>query len=324
MAPPKPKSIEDALAEFNAIQFPSSAEADDFFGRHGIGNTGGQINSPFERHLYYESLLSRLMEADGVKFSSMHKGTPLFFLAWTAFDMRSYETALSYLDSSFSEDVRNLSDWLTAPGARFLKLESEDHVAARTVDCMRDLLTTQFDRFNAVSGCAPITMEVWVPNFIEPMLSGTDAAGRSILAALYVFVFEHRHRVIEMALRADQVGSNHAVLSHLLLGGLVFESLLKRHYAGGTLGSVFRDQTFQGDFGLTAAPHSSANTLAEILADINATDTATAFCATARVRNATGHNLERDNVFSKPGALGILFDQVVNAILFVISRKWLP
>ena len=65
-----------------------------------------------------------------------------------------------------------------------------------------------------------------------------------------------------------------------------------------------------------------ACTLQEIIGSIGNNDLQTAFDTTSKLRNIAGHNLARDDVFKNPDNLRILYEQQVNAILYLIQKKF--
>jgi hypothetical protein len=316
-----------AIAEYLGTDFLTEpANADSFFERFTIGNDTRVINQPFERLSHYEELMHGLRLLDADKYERMHKGTPFFFMAWLSFDLRNYEKALFYLDTAISEDVRNAPDWRNLPGAAFLKLDSSC-IAARTVADLRNVIRVQMSRFNGVSGNPPLTLGNWTQRFVEPLMATPQL--RTILCSLYVFFYEFRDRLRELEFRAGvgHEGSNHPFLSHLFLGGLIFESLLKQFYQGTTLGPLF--DALKADFGIppaTAMPTTAnvPNPFAAIHNGIAGHDVVTAFTTTGKLRNTTGHNLDRDNIFDQPSRYVDLFQQVVNAVFYVVSVKYLP
>jgi hypothetical protein len=316
--------IDTAIAEF--LRIPVD-DADKYFSRWGVGNLRDFPDRPFERFRFYEELLRRIRLADPQKYQQAHKGTPFFFLAWLSFDMRNFEKALFFLDAAISEDVRNHPTWEDAPGARFLKLKPGT-AAFRTTRELRDILTAQLDRFNGISGRRAITIDDWVLRFAEPFM--VTPQGRTILCAFYVFVYESTDRLAELELREGVAdGSIHPVLSHLFRGGLIFESLLKRFYRGSNLGKLFRSPALKPDFGIPPTAHLSAsvggrNPLAAIRTAVGGQDIVTAFNTAAKLRNTTGHDLDRDNVFTQPAAYTDLFHQVMNSILYVVAVKYAP
>jgi len=141
------------------------------------------------------------------------------------------------------------------------------------------------------------------------------------------FTNEFQDHIQGLHTRAGREGSNHPFLSHLFLGGLIFESLLKQFYVGSTLNPLFA--ALRADFGILpqtpmATGENSLHPFAAIHAAITGNDVVTAFVTTAKLRNTTGHNLDRDNIFDQPARYVDLFQQVVNAIFYVISVKYLP
>lgn len=315
-----------AIAEYLGTDFGDHAKANSFFERFTAGNDFRAINQPFDRLRHYEELMRGLRLLDATKYEQMHKGTPFFFMAWLSFDLRNFDKAFFYLDTAISEDVRNAPDWRDLPGAAFLKLDFAN-AAVRTVIDLRNTLDAQLSRFNAVSGSARLTIENWTQRFV-PQLMATPAL-RTILCSLYVFLYEFQDRLeaLEFRAGAGREGSNHPFLSHLFLGGLIFESLLKQFYRGDTLSQLF--DGLKADFGIPSAtpiPTSAnvSNPFAAIHAGIAGDDAVTAFTTTGKLRNTTGHNLDRDNIFDQPSRYVDLFQQVVNAIFYVISVKYLP
>jgi hypothetical protein len=306
-------------------------DADNFFGRWGVGNQTDVPDRPFERFSSYETLLRAIRTADPAKYRQAHKGTPFFFKAWLSFDLRNFEKALFFLDAAISEDVRNHPDWRNAPGARFLTLDP-DNVASRTTAELRQKLEDQLGRFNATSGRAPITVDAWIRHFARPCL--TTAGERTLLCAFYVFLYESTDRLAELELREGVAdGSIHPVLSHLFRGGLIFETMLNRFYRANNLGDIFKKHgaAIKRDFDIppTGTRLSASVGARNPLAAIRATatggqDVLTAFNTTAKLRNATGHDLDRDNIFIQPAAYTELFNQVMNAILYVVAIKYLP
>ncbi|MGD0778045.1 MAG: hypothetical protein ABSC05_35120 [Candidatus Solibacter sp.] len=96
-----------------ATEFGTPQQGNQFFEVFGPGNIVSNPDRPFERFSDYEELLVRLMATDRDKYQKMHKGTPLGFMSWLAFDLRNYEKALFYMDAGISEDVKNFPDnWI--------------------------------------------------------------------------------------------------------------------------------------------------------------------------------------------------------------------
>jgi hypothetical protein len=328
----------DALVNYALEVFPSyldSGNDDAFFGLFVPGNTRFFAERPFERFSDYQELLEKLMERYPEKYRRAHKGTPFYFLSWLAFDLQNYEKALFYIDAAISEDVRNNPNppdspagWKTQPGARFLLLDPVGQAAERTVLAVKDLLQHELRRFNSISHQQVLDIDTSWRSFVRNLLVDLDQ--RTVISALYVFVLECSDRQRELRLREGSLGgSNQPFTVHLFTGGLIFESLLKRYYPtnddgrrNSTLGEILHTQQFLRDFSLAQPPNTSASSLEEIHDAIQGSvSVQTAFSTAAKLRNTTGHNLVWDNVFSAPTKYVDLFQQVMNALLFVIARK---
>lgn len=312
-----------ALNHFDAIEIE---QADSFFSTFGPGNLINATDRPHERFNDYETLLSLLRERNRQKYEQVHKGTPFFFLAWLAFDLRNYEKALYYLDAAISEDVKNLGQrWINLPGALFLKLTTQRHVAERVIEQIRTLLVEQLNRFNSISNLSTISPDGFIDKFITRLMQ--DSSTRTIISALYIFLFEYKERQTELCLRSTEGSSLGPIIAHLFSGGLIFESLLKNLYPTEdngdrikTLGKIYQTTAFQSDFG--SGVQTSADTLQEILDAVNDNSLLTAFCTTSRISNTTGHNLVWDNIFNSSQNYEILSNQIINAIFYVVEKKF--
>ena len=312
-----------ALSHFDAIEIE---QADWFFSTFGPGNLINATDRPHERFNDYETLLSLLRERNRQKYEQVHKGTPFFFLAWLAFDLRNYEKALYYLDATISEDVKNAGPrWINLPGALFLKLTTQRHVAERVIEQIRTLLVEQLDRFNSISNLSAISLDGFIDRFVTRLMQ--DPSTRTIISALYIFLLEYKERQIELCLRSTEGSSLGPIIAHLFSGGLIFESLLKNLYPTKdngdrieTLGQIYHTTAFQSDFG--TGVQTRADTLQEILDAVNDNSLLTAFCTTSRIRNTTGHNLVWDNIFNSSQNYEILSNQIINAIFYVVEKKF--
>ncbi len=88
-----------------------------------------------------------------------------------------------------------------------------------------------------------------------------------------------------------------------------------------TLEGFSRCNDFLTLFGLTSGDFiTSAPDLQTTLS--NATDDTlkTSFCTTAQLRNTSGHDLRRDDIFQNPDDYAHLINKQFNAIFFVIKK----
>ncbi len=283
-------------------------------------------DQPFERFSDYESLLTLMQQIDGEKYKLMHKGTPFYYMAWLAFDLRNFEKALFYMDAAISEDIRKSPDeWISQPAGSFLTLNSAFQVSHLTIDSIRRRLNEQLERFNRTSGLPTFSIDQFIDRFVKVLVQ--DTSKRTIISALYVYLLEYGDRYQELRLRSTAGGSIEPVVMHLFTGGVIFESLLKHCYpikddgtSVRTLRNIFATSAFARDFvaGLTI----SANSIQDILDAVRDDSLATAFSTTARLRNTTGHNLVWDDVIADAEKYKLLFHQEVNALLYLIAVKF--
>jgi hypothetical protein len=328
------KTVGIALRSFSRLKIKDKEDqgikGERFFRTYAPGNTIPVVNQPFERFNDYQLLLAALRNKDSAKYDKIHKGTPFYFLAWTAFDLRNYENALFYVDAAMSEDIRyDPNTWIALPAAQFLTLgEPDDQVAARVVRRIKGALQREITRFNSLSSVAPIALDSLVRYFV--LFLASDKPKRTIITSLYTFILEFEDRFEDLTLRSSEGGSVEPFLTHMFKGALIFESLLKNLYpakdSGGpteTLGNVFHKVAqFQADFTLHNLT-TSAKSLRDILSSASSNDLEAAFNTAAKLRNTTGHNLVWDDIFSNLDNYRLLFEQQVNALFYIIEKKYL-
>ncbi len=241
--------------------------------------------------------------------------------------MGNYEKALFYMDAAISEDIRkDRVGWLNNPAGSFLTLGPPNIQAAmRVAPLLSRLLEDQLNRFNLVSGRIPISVEDFVNKFVRVLVM--DFTKRSIVTALYTFILEFYDRCKDLTLRSDIGGSIEPFLTHLFKGGLIFESLLKHLYPNKdngkpaiTLGDIFNTNQFKVDF--LPNIQTSSSSLQDIVNDVQVANLQTAFNTTSRIRNTTGHNLVWIDIFNDATKYEVLFEQQVNAILYIVSVKF--
>jgi hypothetical protein len=311
-----------AVLTFKERNLSRAPDADRFFVDHGIGNTEDRPASPYERFVYYLELLQRLRASDPQKFASIHKGIPLYFLAWLAFDLHQFEAALHFLDASIDEDKRkDPAGWLANPGPQFLLLNAPVQAARRTVEMLASRVDLELNRLTGRYNIT-FTRADFLGRFAEPMLrAGTGG----IVAAFYAFLLEFDDRAVEVELRSSPVlGSYQPLFLHLFKGGLLLETLLKQSLpalATSTLGAILQHQDFKARVGVTVQSIQEVP-LATLCADALATTPESAFLATGRLRNTMGHNLIRDPLPKLPDDYITLVRQEINAFLYAVTKLY--
>ena len=336
------EKIPAARLAFSQLQFKDLKPemGDLFFQVHCPGNTVNIIDRPYERFLAYESLLEDLNKDNLSIYRIIHKGTPFYFLGWTAFLMGDYEKAVFYMDAAISEDMKNYpNDWQKMPAGESLILgDVEDQLAKVITLELIGQLEEQFVRFNNIperNKKKGLTIKEFRDGFITPFLKKTNA--RSVLTAFYSFIAEYNDRQLMINLRSEYGGSIEPFLIHLFKGGLIFESLIRienpkisdkdkkgRPCTPRGLEVYFQDPTFKTDYDINGIENDSPSlkTITDILNYCkNATSPIKAFRAVQGLRNFTGHTLARIDEFKIPGDYALLYHQVLNALLYVIAKK---
>lgn len=322
------EKIAQARLSFGQLVINGPEDGDRFFEAFGPGNTTQVVERPFEKFEDYELLLSIIQEDNPQKFEQIHKGTPYYFMGWLSFDLKNYEKAVFYMDSAIVEDIRkDPIGWQNNPGNQFLTLSDNSQIAERMTKRLKELVESELTRFNSISNLSQLILTDFINKFILVLASDTNK--HSIITALYSFILEFEDREKELQLRSSSGGSIEPALKYLFKGGLIFESLLKHLYPNqdngrpcGTLGNVFHTGTFQADF-LSRVQIRAVSLRSIVNAIGNNNDIQTAFDTVSRLRNTTGHNLVWDDIFNNPANFEKLYNQQINALLYLIHKKFI-
>lgn len=327
-------TIGEAVLAFNQLDIRDARTGDLYFETYGVPNVLEVFNAPYERFICYEFLMHALKNEDSNKFSLIHKGTPYYFLAWTAFEIRNFRKAVFYMDLSLGEDIRKSTssdatrEALSNPGGNLWKF-IPDGPAARVITELKQTMEQTLQDFKSRTS-EEILLDEFINKFvIESIVQ--DVKNRSLISSLYSYLAETNDLYETLKIRSQNLSSIEPLLNSLFNGGLVFESLLKliadqRSWLisgnkPATLGAFNQINDFLTLFSLSRTDFvTSALDLPSILS--NATDDTlkTSFSITAQLRNTAGHDLRRDDIFQNPDDFKLLADKQMNAILFVVKR----
>ena len=330
-------TVHEAILSFNQLDIKDARTGDLYFETYGVPNTIELFNAPYERFICYEQFMQTLKNEDASKFSLIHKGTPYYFLAWTAFDIRNFNKAVFYMDLALGEDIRKSTasnptrEALDNPGGNLWKF-IPDGPAARIINQLRQLMEHTLKDFKQRT-TEEIKLDEFVNKFmIESILR--DVKNRSLISSLYSFIAEADDLYATLKIRSQNLSSIEPFLNSLFNGGLVFESLLKlvadqkswtvSSRRPSTLGKFDQISDFltlfnlsRGDF-ITSAPD-----LTSILSSAKDDTLKTSFSVTAQLRNTAGHDLRRDDIFQDPEDYKRLIEKQLNAIFFVVKKALL-
>jgi hypothetical protein len=319
--------IPQLIADFNSITITSSA--DDFFGIYGVGNSTTIAHFPFERQVAYELLLQILQLLNPIQYKNIHKGTPYYFIGWTAYQYGEYAKAIFYMDAAVSEDLKiaNVQNRTsTRPALEFFLLRTQGNPTGLTTHLeLLNVVENTINEFNSNSGLN-ITIGLFRSNFIEDLLY-SGAEGRSLLTALYTFLLDHVETEKEITLRSDTGGSIQPFIDHLFDGARILESLLERRGgAGNTLRPKITNtplisvspNVLLGGQRLTDAEnqYTTLKAAGNSFQDCN-------FSSAFIIRNTSGHSLLWPDQFTSGNSYKTLYHNLVNSIFWTIEKLWL-
>lgn len=337
-------TISEAIFAFEQLVIHDGGTGDRYFETFGVPNIIELSNAPYERLTCYEYLMQELVKTDASKFSMIHKGTPYYFLAWTAFEIRNYGKSIFYMDLALGEDIKKIDftgktseditkEALKNPGGNLWKLIPEGP-AARVITQLKEALSKMLIGFHQRT-TEQISLNDFVDNFILEYII-KNPKNRSLVSAVYSYICEATDLCETLKIRSQNTSSIEPLLANLFKGGLIFESLLKlvstqRSWVitsgrnmgqpASTLGAFGYCNDFLTIFGLSTGDFvTSAPDLTSILSNSSGDTLKTSFNVTAQLRNTVGHDLRRDDIFQNQEDYKRLVEKQVNAICFVLKK----
>ncbi|HEY4291247.1 MAG TPA: hypothetical protein VGN00_29300 [Puia sp.] len=315
------------VSEYKKIS--NATQADAFFEKFGVGNVMSGIHNPFERQQAYELLLLILSKIDLDQYRKIHKGTPYYFIGWTAYQYFNFGKAIFYMDAAVSEDLKFpdvSSKKSTRPSIEFFLLKSHPGPSGLTAHIsLITVVTKTLGEYHSKGG-GLIPIDEFRDRFVIDMLY-SGAKERSLLTALYTFLLEYEEKEKQIKLRSDTGGSIQPFLDHLFDGAKILESLLEKRGGGG---STLRPKiTKTGVLSITPSVLLSSQTLGDAEHEYNARVASRNsfqdcnYAAAFIVRNTTGHSLLWPDQFTSNNSYGILYSCLVNSILWAIEKLWL-
>lgn len=316
---------ENLIIDFKSIT--TCEQADDFFSKYGVGNYILDTQQPFERQNAYELLLEILYSIDSTKFKNIHKGTPYYFIGWTAFQNGNFAKAIFYFDSAISEDVYFRKEkTYKLPAHKFFLLDNSSTSFAEKIHKeLRQTISKTIKHYNAESG-SNITIDNFRENFLIEMLY-SDSQKRSLLTALYTFLLEYKENEKQVKLKTENGGSIQSFLDHLFDGARILESLLE--IRGGEGNTLYPKITKSDKINVSKSALKSNQTLKD--AEIEYYEQLTKggsfqdcnFASAYIIRNTTGHSLLWSDQFTNSQSYLNLYRHLINSIFWSIDKLWL-
>lgn len=314
------KEIDNFIIDYYVLGFDYKANADEYFVSFRIQNKLHD-HDPFIQITVYKEFLKMLQEEYPNEYKKIHKGTPFFWIGWYSFLVEYYDQAVFYIDAAMSEDKINHppEKWLNSGAARFFRLKLPYYQRlfdSSSAPELNEVLEKEFKRFNLLNLNNNITIESFVEKFVEKIIYDNNTA---IITTLYTFIFE-KEGIMEMIRnRGENGGTIEPMLMHIFKGALIFETLLKKHYTGTTLGNTLQNCQSKYSFDFQQCKPNSFN---DIFSYKNQNNKQSAFCMTYKLRNKTAHKLNWDDSFTESHYEKV-YQNILNAIFFVIQEEYL-
>jgi hypothetical protein len=326
------KNILDRVNGDEKAKAIANNKANIFFEKYGVGNLE-ELDHPMERMEAYELLFDILITINAKQFKNIHKGTPYYFLGWSAFQLRDFSKAMFYMDAAVNEDLKipyhQETKKATSPSLAFFLLstllESGRKPSGFKVihSKLIEVVEQTLQKYNA-NGKRIITIKDFRSKFVKDLLF-SDSKQRTLLTALYTFLLEYAEKEKQIKLRSDAGGSIQPFINHLFDGARLLESLLKRiSVKTDTLGDIINCNHVVLDLNLTEV-FSGKKTLADAKQQYLALSKSKFqnqnFACAYIIRNTTGHSLLWGDLFDKD-TYEILYNSLVNSIFWTIDKLW--
>lgn len=306
-------------------------DANNFFETYGVGNKVFVVENPFERVHAYELLLYILKSYDNTKYSEIHKGTPYYFIAWTAYQTANFEKALFYMDAAVSEDLRIFKERgrKATPALKFFLLEeAQDTAGFFTLHIeINSAIQKTLGEFSSSSE-VKLQKQNFIGKFIKPILFG-DKKYRSVITALYGFFLEHEAYTSQIFLRSSSGGSIEPFLNHLFKGARILESILEIKSSKPDLFQKITDLNAKLNIAQKRLEEATKlGTLEEAkksfdkLSGEDASFQDCNFVPSYIIRNATSHSLIWPDEFETIELYLTLYNRLVNSILWSVEKVW--
>lgn len=308
------------------LNISNFSESDLFFSKYGIGNVITGENNPYERQNLYELLLKIMHLADSTHYFKIHKGTPYYFIGWTAFQFKNFAKAMFYMDAAVSEDLKFAevkSKESTRPSLDFFLLKGDSGTSAMEIhSSLSKVIVETIQKFNAQSD-RDLSIEEFQNFFISDLLY-SDSSGRSLLCALYTFILEFSELEKILNTRSDTGGSIQPFLNHLFDGARILESLLEKYQISGRglKKKISSCEKLNVNKEILLAEKSllDAEKQIDLHLENNSSFQVVNFASAYIIRNATAHSLLWPDQFKSEKSYQKLYNSLINSIFWTIDK----
>ena len=288
----------DQISKEDATNLKTASS--DFFARFGLFQLIA-TDQFFQAIDKGEAILHLCHRLNQELYTKMHKGLMFYFMGIAAYRIHAYASAIYYIDSAVSEDLKNEPDNYNSPSRLFLRLEGEkDEQAAKVL--VRDAqqkIEKLISHYNDLADASTpelqkLTMLDIRKYLLDPASSLAQSDLRSLATTFISFFLEFDYLYFQLMIRKE-AGTNEPFFTHLFKGCLLFESLLKKNpnvkVKGSTLDQLLGN--FAKPLGIPKQVKINAAKLENVLNALETNDGSftSAIILTGKLRNTLGHNM---------------------------------
>ncbi len=298
--------VEALAQDYQSLDLRSYEDAEQLFGELRPtslfwGDSRCQITA-------WEHILRTLRMTDTIRYETMHKGSPYYFLGEASYLIQDFESALFYMDCALAEDYRlNIENdrWRQLPAGRFVRLDEQAPQSAHDLLLRTRSLLESWGNRVANAGGVGLSIEDYRTKLVNHAVK-REPSLRSAVTTYLSFLLETQARQTQILLAPPELfGSGEPFFLHLLKGCVLFETLLKHSNRGqrvvglepgATINTLLQDQSIYSALGFRIRPQGfGARTLPDLLVRIKR-ERADPFSLRSvktawNLRNLTGHSL---------------------------------
>ncbi len=206
----------------------------------------GLGNKSLEKFDLQEEILLDLKTKDEAKFIKIHKGIPYFDLALLSYRLPNIDSVLYYIDNAISEDIKNFpGQWdqcsSECSASCILQLKTINNLIINPI--IENTIKIFQEKISVYNIAYDSNISVNdIGNYYFSIVK-IDNLTFSLISSIYAFILEYERWKKELLLRSDKGASIAPFISHLFLGCVCVESLLKFYYPSiNQLGKIYNNK----------------------------------------------------------------------------------
>ena len=291
-----------------------------------------QLGHPLLAIYEIDRVLNDCKKIDEEAFFKYHKGNPYYWLGFSYFLLKDYQSASFYMDAAVREDINRVPVNYPSPATNFIELRGEpsDQAGKELVELAELTLNDLVNKYNQFiksnNENQEYSVELVRKYFLTRATKPEFPKLQSLATTFISYILEHESRYSQLQLVRNP-SSKEPFLLHLFKGCLLFESLLKenprvpqitpRQTLGCALQNLYQFLDIKPDI------NTSTDHFQNVIDLIGRYDDSLniAFEVTSKTRNTIGHSIGwvvdlNQNDYQQ------LFEIISNCCLHVIFRLY--